>query len=201
MRGRIAIFARAPVPGQAKTRLVPALGANGAAALQAALIRHTLQTAFKSGATTELWCHPDVHHPLFKSCAQEYGVICHQQQGEDLGARMRHAADASPGPVVLIGTDCPTLLSEDLTAALDGLEEFDAVLGPAADGGYYLLGLNCSARPLFEGVAWGTDRVLAVTRDRLAGLGWRWKELGARHDIDRPEDLVHLPKSLHLPTE
>jgi hypothetical protein len=135
------------------------------------------------------------------ACARKYDVACHEQRGEDLGARMRHAVDASSGPVILIGTDCPSLLPGDLIAALSALNEVDAVLGPAMDGGYYLLGLNRSAPPLFEAVAWGSDSVLATTRDRMAHLGWRWTELAARHDIDRPEDLAHLPESLLNPTE
>jgi hypothetical protein len=199
--GRIAVFARAPVPGNTKTRLIPALGAEGAAALQAALIHHTLATALQSRESVELWYASDAQHPFFKTCAMRYGVTCHEQQGEDLGARMRHAVDASPGPVILIGTDCPSLVPGDLIAAFSALKEVDAVLGPAMDGGYYLLGLNRNAPSLFEGVAWGSDGVLATTRDRMAHLGWRWTELAARHDIDRPEDLVHLPESLHHHTE
>ncbi len=203
MTARILLFAKAPVPGHAKTRLIPALGAEGAALLQQRLTLHTLSTALGSGLPMELWCHPDPHHPFFATCAEIFGITCRAQQGGDLGARMQHAAAAAlgQGPVVLIGTDCPGLTAADLIAAADALAETDAVLGPAIDGGYYLLGLRQLDAVLFEGVSWGTDAVLTQTRRRLTALGWRWRELRRRADIDRPEDLALLPPHLHQSTE
>jgi rSAM/selenodomain-associated transferase 1 len=190
--GRILVFAKAPVAGRAKTRLIPALGAEGAAALQGALIRHTLRTALNSDGEVVLWCHPDPSHPEFARYAKQ-GIACRTQEGADLGERMFNAAaNFADGPVVIIGTDCPDLPSADLNRTLTLLATHQAVLGPALDGGYYLLGLQRAHRALFDGIEWGTDRVLGQTRDRLRRLGWSWSELAPRRDIDRPEDLAWL---------
>ncbi len=216
MTARILVFAKAPIPGRAKTRLIPALGAVGAAMLQQRLTLHTLVTASRSRLPTQLWCHPDPRHPFFTACADGFGIPCRSQQGDDLGARMQYAATVALGegvgpishpasatdageigdPVLLIGTDCPDLAAADLTTAAESLADNDAVLGPALDGGYYLLGLRRLHPSLFEGIPWGTDAVLAETRRRLAALGWRWRELASLADIDRPEDLAFLPPCL-----
>ena len=96
----------------------------------------------------------------------------------------------SGGPVVLIGGDCPVLQAEHLLQTLDWLKGgCDAVIGPAEDGGYVLLGLNKSSPELFRGIAWGGDSVLDETRSRLQGLGWQWRELEPLWDLDRPADL------------
>nr|VFK18031.1 MAG: hypothetical protein BECKLFY1418C_GA0070996_10386 [Candidatus Kentron sp. LFY] len=193
---RVLVFAKAPVPGEVKTRLIPALGAWRAATLQATLISHTLATTAQSGLGVELWCHPDCDHPLFSTCARRFTIALHPQDGADLGARMRHGAESAlaTAPVILIGTDCPDLTAEELRETSARLENGnDAVLGPALDGGYYLLGLNRIHRWLFDGISWGSDRVLSETRQRLHVLGWRWWEAPARRDIDRPGDLAFLP--------
>lgn len=193
---RLHIFAKAPLPGLAKTRLIPALGAAGAAALQQRLIRRTLATAAQSGLATELWCHPDCAQPFFAACAGEVTVELRSQQGADLGERMHHAFVTAAAPALLIGTDCPALSAQDLRTAAAALAAHDAVLGPAADGGYYLIGLRRPQPTLFRAMPWGTDAVLALTRARLCSAGLRWQELPLHHDIDTPDDLVHLPKEL-----
>lgn len=194
---RLLIFAKAPLPGLAKTRLIPALGAAGAAALQQRLIRRTLATAAQSGLATELWCHPDCAQPFFAACGAEFAVELRNQQGADLGERMHHAFVTAGAPALLIGTDCPGLSAADLHAAAAALAgDCDAVLGPAADGGYYLIGLRRPLAALFHAMPWGTDAVLALTRARLHTAGLRWQELPLHHDIDTPDDLVHLPKEL-----
>jgi len=194
---RLLIFAKAPLPGLAKTRLIPALGAAGAAALQQRLIRRTLATAAQSGLATELWCHPDCAQPFFAACAGEVTVELRSQQGADLGERMHHAFVTADAPALLIGTDCPALSAQDLCAAAAALNaDHDAVLGPAADGGYYLIGLRRPLAELFRDMPWGTDAVLARTRQRLHAAGLRWQELPTHHDIDTPTDLIHLPKEL-----
>src|SRR5687768_2174378 len=110
---RVAVFAKAPVPGEVKTRLAPLLGIEGAALLHAALVRRTLAVAADSGVgRVELWCSPDASHPLFAACAAEFGAALHVQRGADLGERMRAAFDAALGEnaaLVLIGCDCPAL--------------------------------------------------------------------------------------------
>jgi len=195
----IRIFAKAPVQGEVKTRLIPALGARRAAALQAALIRHTLAISAQSGLEVELWCHPDQGHPLFSNCAREFAITLRTQEGEDLGARMYHAVRVAlvAGSVILIGADCPTLTAAELRETSMALQSGnDAVVGPALDGGYYLLGLNRIHPSLFAGVPWGSGQVLAETRQRLRALGWLWRENSIRRDIDRPEDLAFLPATL-----
>nr|VFK25586.1 MAG: hypothetical protein BECKMB1821G_GA0114241_101446 [Candidatus Kentron sp. MB]VFK34483.1 MAG: hypothetical protein BECKMB1821I_GA0114274_107310 [Candidatus Kentron sp. MB]VFK76779.1 MAG: hypothetical protein BECKMB1821H_GA0114242_107410 [Candidatus Kentron sp. MB] len=196
---RVLIFTKAPTSGKVKTRLIPALGAERAAALHEALIGHTLATTAQSGLALELWCYPDRRHPLFSQCANRFPVILHDQVGADLGARMYHAANmaSTVTPMILIGADCPTLTAAELRETSIRLTMGnDAVLGPALDGGYYLLGINRIDRSLFEGIAWGSNSVLVETRRRLRALGWSWWEAAAKRDIDRPDDLAFLPKKL-----
>jgi uncharacterized protein len=188
------VFAKAPRAGEVKTRLIPLLGAEGAAALHAQLLHRTLDTATSAGlGPVELHCAPDEHDPALRDCARRFGIAAPPQIGGDLGARMRHAFDealARHARVILIGTDCPVLSRRHLRDAHAALEPGgnDAVLIPAEDGGYALIGLTqCDAR-LFDRIAWGGDTVLAATRDRLKALGWRWRELETLWDVDRPED-------------
>jgi hypothetical protein len=116
-------------------------------------------------------------------------VSLHLQQGDDLGERMARALSRAM-PAIVMGSDCPSLTPADLREAAAALDwGVDAVLGPARDGGYVLLGLRRIDASLFEGITWGTDTVLQETRSRLRSLGWRWHELPTRFDIDRPEDL------------
>jgi len=196
-QARILVFAKAPVPGACKTRLIPALGAEGAAALYRELLEGTLaRLAPARIAPLELWCAPDTGHWAFQDLAARWDLSLHDQQGGDLGERMLHAATDALLRVeaaVLIGSDCPGLGPAQIASALTALlaqPQQDAVLGPAEDGGYVLLGLRQPARELFTGMPWGGDQVAALTRARLAGLGWRWWELAPLADVDRPEDLA-----------
>jgi hypothetical protein len=200
---RVLVFARAPVPGRVKTRLAPVLGEEGAAALHRRLVRRTLAIALAAlpgPGAVELWCTPDTRHPFFTGLAAELGVRLRRQVGSGLGERMSgalRAALAETGPAVLIGTDCADCGAADLDTALTALEAGSpAVLGPALDGGYWLLGLLRWSPRLFDGIDWGSARVLDQTRAALAELGWRWTELAARRDVDRPADLAGLPRDL-----
>ena len=210
-RLRIALMAKAPVAGQAKTRLAPALGAAGAAALAERLLAHALQQALQAapGAVT-LWVAPDIHHPAFARAAQQ-GVVLAVQGAGDLGARMAqvfqtawHVAD---GPLLLMGTDAPALDAARLHAAAAALQQHAAVFVPAHDGGYALVGLRgADAAPallaaLFAGMHWSTPQVMAHTRARLAAVGVAHAELPAVHDIDEPADLQHLPAGLVRPLQ
>ncbi len=195
---RIMIFAKAPTPGAVKTRLIPALGENGAAALQRQLIARTLRTAVAAGlGTLELWCAPGPGDPFFAACAKRHGLGLQAQGEGNLGMRMARALEsalAAGSPGLLIGCDCPALTPaylREAAAALAGGN--DAVLGPAEDGGYVLIGLARSpAVQLFEDIAWGTATVMQETRTRLARGHWRWRELAPLWDVDRPEDLWRL---------
>jgi len=190
---RILIFAKAPEPGRVKTRLIPALGPQGAADLQARLLADTVgRLVTAEVAAVELWCSPDPDCDPFPELAHRYGLGLRQQRGEDLGARMLYAAAdalARGSAVILVGTDCPLLDGAYLRRALAALDDRDAVLGPAEDGGYVLLGLRRAVPALFSDFPWGTDRVAAITRDRMTALSWDWEELSILWDLDRPEDL------------
>jgi hypothetical protein len=197
--GRILLFARAPIPGEAKTRLIPALGADGAARLHQQLLTETLgRLASARIAPIELWCAPAATHRLFHELARRHRLALYTQPAGGLGDRLlKGAADAllRANAVVLIGSDCPDLGPDYIDQAFetllgqDGGGRSDAVLGPAADGGYVLLGLRWAEPTLFRDMPWGTERVAAVTRERMAALGWCWREQALLRDLDRPEDL------------
>lgn len=194
---RILIFAKAPEPGLAKTRLIPALGAQGAADLSGRLLGDTVgKVAEANLCPVQLWCAPDTGHPLFQSLSSNTGLTLHAQMEGDLGARMRHAAESAlqrAEVVLIIGTDCPPLHAGHLRQALQWLVEGeDAVLGPAEDGGYVLLGIKEAAPLLFSEMPWGSCEVLVKTRERLECLSWRWQELEMLWDLDRPADLKRL---------
>lgn len=195
-RARVAVFAKAPVPGQVKTRLAEVLGADAAAGLHAGLVRHALATAVASGlGAVELWCAPDERHDFFERCAADFGARLLAQRGADLGTRMRAAFDeafARGEALVVIGADCPALKPGDLRAAAAALEAHDVAIVPAEDGGYVLLAMARAVPQIFEGVAWGSPSVMGETRSRLAAAGVAWSELPASWDVDRPEDYERL---------
>lgn len=200
----VLVFARAPEPGLAKTRLISLLGAERAAGLQRVLIERALTTAREARlGPVELWCSPSAQHPLLVRCAERHGVATVSQCDGDLGARMLHAAVnalASSTRVIIIGTDCPALTAADLQRAAEALEQHhDAVLIPAEDGGYVLIGLKRWSARLFTDIAWSTDQVMAATRERLASIGWRWLELPTSWDVDRPADYERLAASGLIP--
>ena len=189
-RTRIAVFARAPVPGAAKTRLIPRLGAEGAAALQRQLIGRTLATACAVPyAQVTLWVAGDTAHPFIAGVARRFGVAVAAQLGADLGARMHHAFAATGAPLVLIGTDCPQLATGDLAAAAAALADHDVVIQPATDGGYVLVGLARPQPALFESIDWGSPQVLQQTQARIAALGLRCELRPVRDDLDTAADL------------
>ncbi len=201
---RVVVFARAPEAGRAKTRLIPVLGAEGAARLQALLIERSLNTALAAAiGKVELWCAPSAQHPLFENLLKRFDIDGVTQCDGDLGDRMRHAALttlAASSRALLIGTDCPAMTVLHLHAAAAALDDQrDAVLIPADDGGYVLLGLKSCDERLFAQIPWGSDEVMAMTRERLTELKWRWCELPSLWDVDRPADFARLRKSGVMP--
>jgi len=190
----VGILAKAPVAGFAKTRLVAQLGAEGAASLAARLIVRAVDTACRSGVgPVTLWATPDEQHPLFHSIRARYGLALRPQSGDDLGARMCAAMAAARGPALVIGTDCPALTPNHLRMGADVLRRpCDAVLFPAEDGGYSLIGLRTPRPAIFEKMSWGTSGVLGKTRCRLRQLGLSWQEPMTLWDVDLPEDLDRL---------
>lgn len=195
--GAIVIMAKAPVAGLAKTRLIPALGAEGAAALAERMLVHAAQVAAEASTDTlEVCAAPDATHPAFTQLARDHRLQLTTQGEGDLGLRMHRAfvrVLALHDRAVMIGTDAPALDAACLRQALGALTEHDAVFVPALDGGYALVGLRRPQGCLFEGMAWSTAEVMARTRDRLNTAGLSWVELPPVADVDEPVDLVHLP--------
>ncbi|SFG07226.1 TIGR04282 family arsenosugar biosynthesis glycosyltransferase [Neptunomonas qingdaonensis] len=214
MSTALIIFAKAPVAGVAKTRLIPALGAEGAAKLHALLLEHTIRRAVASACfpiylfTPENNAHPFIDHLLIS-----YPLIHRVQKGVDLGERMQNALLSvlreNQSGALLIGSDCPAIDADILQRCCLSLESHDAVFIPAEDGGYTLVGLpfydstlsvgasvedsaGVSFSDIFDNIEWGSDRVMQQTRSQLKALSFRWHEPFTLWDVDRPEDLVRL---------
>lgn len=193
----VAILAKAPIAGLAKTRLIPCLGAEGAAALQRWLLQRAVANAVAAATgPVTVWCAPKVDQADFVRCAQQFEVSLRRQPAGDLGARMLAAVAESPtsAGTLLIGTDCPGLTPAVLRRAANALRDQDAVLVPAEDGGYALLGLRRAVPTLFAAVDWGSAVVMTQTRQRLSELRWRWRELATLWDVDRPADYQRLQR-------
>jgi rSAM/selenodomain-associated transferase 2/rSAM/selenodomain-associated transferase 1 len=194
---RLVVFARCPKPGQAKTRLIPALGAEGAAGAQRDMTRHTLRWADElargGGVEVEIRFTGGDHDVMGELFGPQRSYV--PQGPADLGQRMVHALEDALAQgvrrVVIVGTDCPSLDASLTSDALARLATHDLVLGPATDGGYYLIGLSRRAPELFEGIAWGGDRVLADTLAAAGSLDLSHSMLPPLPDVDLPEDLVH----------
>ena len=190
----VAVLAKAPVPGLAKTRLAPLLGEAGAARAQRHFILKTMIAArHASTGPVRLHCAPAVNHRFFRLLNQRHGVACVPQVEGDIGQRMasvmlEHFARSNHLPLLIVGTDCPVLTPVRLQQAADALQTHDAVLIPAEDGGYVLIGLRRAIPSLFEQVDWSTPRVMAQTRDRLRAAAVRWQELPKLWDVDEPKD-------------
>ncbi|MGB7932077.1 MAG: TIGR04282 family arsenosugar biosynthesis glycosyltransferase [Gammaproteobacteria bacterium] len=200
---RLLVFTRAPRTGQVKTRLIPQLGPQGAADFHARLIHHCLQIVTRAGlCPVELWCAPSCHDPFFQDCRERYGVELYDQAQGELGERMHKAlgsALARAESAVLVGTDIPSIEAADLDTAFQSLQQGkDAVVGPARDGGYYLIGLKQPNRWLFEGISWGTSTVFQETLSRLQQLEMDWLSLREHADVDTPDDYQRLPEAIRL---
>jgi rSAM/selenodomain-associated transferase 1 len=192
-RVQVAVLAKAPIAGFAKTRLIPALGAHGAARLQRRFALDAVRTAQAAGlGPVTLWCAPNAQHRFFRVLHKVAAVECLVQPNGDLGQRvhMTFRLHCVQGPLLVMGTDSPSLrpfhLRKAAQALLDG---DDAVFFPAEDGGYVLVGLCKPRRQLFEGIAWSTAGVMAETRRRAQALGLRVREFGSLWDVDTPADL------------
>lgn len=201
MENKLILFTRYPAAGKCKTRLIPALGPEGAARLHRRLSEEmlarmrvfaqtgemSLEIRFAGGSRAEMtgWLGPE--------------ISCRPQEGEDIGARLAQAFSRAfaegAEKVVIVGADCPGLSPEILGNAFAALNGHDLVLGPARDGGYYLVGLARPAPELFAGIPWGEDGVLAASLARAAGLNLSHQLLAPLSDLDRPEDLDCLADS------
>lgn len=193
---RVLVFAKAPRPGAVKTRLVPLLGEDGAAAVQAELIEHTLETVREAAVgPIELHAAPATDEFLTRRAAH-FGAELIEQAAGDLGERMHAAlkrALRTTDRALLIGCDCPAMTADYLRQAAAALTRGDeAVLGPVEDGGYALIGLSRAEPSLFTEMPWSTAAVMATTRRRLTALRWQWTELETLWDLDRPADYERL---------
>ncbi|QFT55898.1 TIGR04282 family arsenosugar biosynthesis glycosyltransferase [Microbulbifer sp. THAF38] len=202
---RLVVMAKAPLPGYAKTRLIPALGEQGAAFLAEKLLQQTLQEAVMAElGPVELHVAPDCEHPFWRTFALPDGVTLHNQSQGSLGQRLWEAANthhvAGQG-LFLLGTDCPALTASRLREAATALMSADAVMHPANDGGYTLLGLKRLHFRLFEDICWSTEVVARQTLERLQECDMSCRRLEILHDIDEPEDLQFLPRDWALSQE
>lgn len=188
---RILIFAKAPVAGSVKTRLIPRLGAAGAADFAGEMLRKTFEEALAvAGAKVELCAAPRADHPAWRGVIPQ-GVETSDQGEGDLGARLSRRAEkaiAAGEHAILIGGDCPSLGRERLTVAIAALDAVDAFIHPALDGGYALLGLRRFSPELFEGIAWSTEQVFGQTLQRIDQLRYSYEIGETLRDVDEPAD-------------
>ncbi|MFO0701359.1 MAG: TIGR04282 family arsenosugar biosynthesis glycosyltransferase [Nitrospira sp.] len=204
----LVMFAKAPIPGQVKTRLCPPLTPDEAATLHGSLVLDTLErtklavTKLKLPLDRYLACAPSATHVFFKIMEERHGVNVMDQVGDDLGARMNQAFDSTfkrgHHQVMIIGTDVPTLPLDHFKQALALLDSHDLVLGPALDGGYYLIGLKQMAPELFTDIPWSTDQVLTLTQEKAATLGLKTALLEPWRDVDTLADLQAISEACRV---
>ena len=192
LKERLLIFTRYPEPGKTKTRMIPALGATGAAQLQQQMTEHTLRQVKQLKNISVAVYFAGGSKQLMSDWLGDNFIFCEQAQG-DLGTKMSAAFVAAFADdmerVIIIGIDCPDIKSNLLTKAFNKLKNFDLVLGPADDGGYYLIGLSSGKYELFIGINWGTATVLQETLEIAQRLDISYACLPVLSDVDRPEDL------------
>ncbi len=205
----ILIFAKAPIPGAVKTRLIPAIGEMAAAMLHSALTERVIETACSTDVDVVLCCSPDTSHPFFQDCADDFSIdLADQLDDANLGARMLASLNDALldySRVILIGADCPAFTATHLRDAIAQLATHDVVLTPAEDGGFTLIGVQKTAPTMFAHIDWGTNTVMASQRLALTAAQLRWHETASLWDVDRVEDLPRLqtlkpPLAFFLPS-
>ena len=189
------IFAKAPVPGRVKTRLIPALGAKGACELYIQLLRHSLQQTIDWPAQRYLYA-PQIDHPLLQQLAKDHNLPLRQQVGADLGERMANALAEHPDGALLIGTDCPDMSTAVVQQANIALATHDAAVVPSEDGGYVLIAQRQPDAVPFTNMQWSHDRVMHDTRKRLQAAEQSLWIGPTLWDLDDPHDLQRLPVNL-----
>jgi rSAM/selenodomain-associated transferase 1 len=199
-RTLLGLFAKHWTPGAVKTRLAAAIGDRTAAAVHRAFVE-TLLARFAAEADSRVLCYsPEAAANDFQEVAPANWQLA-PQEGGDLGRRMQAFFESSlreTERVVLIGSDSPDLPSDYLSAAFNALESHDVVLGPAADGGYYLVGAARRVPPIFAGIAWSTPEVWQQTTERAQSAGIAWHELPTWYDVDDEQGLRALLLSIHI---
>lgn len=200
----IVMLSKRPVPGSSKTRLLPGLTPLQAADLQAAFLRDLSRMLLaQDAAVPYIACTPPgpASARYFGGLLGDHRVF--PQNEGDLGSRMAgaiaHLLAQGHGPVLVIGSDCPALQPACIAEALVQLAEADLVVGPARDGGYWLLGMHEVHAPLFEDMPWSSPVVLATTRERAIRLGLEMRWLHEDFDVDTVQDLLRLVRLLEAP--
>ncbi len=192
----VIIFAKFPAKGMAKTRLQPALGIDGAARMARQLLLHSVEQALAAGFSVEMCVSPEPTDPCWNELSLPKSLSWSAQAEGDLGLRMLTASQNALDKfekVILIGTDCPDLINEQIQSAAQQLKQYDTTMIPAVDGGYVLLGLKQSDAHLFSDMTWSVSDVAAVTQQRVKDLNWSLALLEPLADIDEPDDLQYLP--------
>lgn len=192
----VIIFAKFPAKGMAKTRLQPALGIDGAARMARQLLLHSVEQALAAGFSVEMCVSPEPTDPCWNELSLPKSLSWSAQAEGDLGLRMLTASQNALDKfekVILIGTDCPDLMNEQIQSAAQQLKQYDTTMIPAVDGGYVLLGLKQSDAHLFSDMTWSVSDVAAVTQQRVKDLNWSLALLEPLADIDEPDDLQYLP--------
>ena len=191
-KNQLLIFAKSPIAGKCKTRLIPFLSAEQACDVYKELITHCLNNLKSlNNIDINIYCHPDTTHPFLQNLSQTYTATLVKQQGDNLGQRMFNAIKTSLktyDKCVLIGTDCPTLDSTYINNAFTQLNSANLVLGPAEDGGYGLIGANKIEASLFENIIWGTASVLKQSLKNIKMAKYTHHLLPSCWDIDTPDD-------------
>lgn len=200
------VFAKAPVPGEVNTRLIPHIGVELATSLQDELIQCRLDALTKSKlCKVQLWCSPDTDSAYFKTCRKRYHVELIEQVGNNLGERMHNAVQyglQEYSHVIIIGTDAPALTVEQIAEAMDHLEQGnDVVIVPAEDGGYVLIGMNNNNAAVFDSVVWGSSQVYEKTISNISAAGLKLSTLQPCWDIDRVEDYHRYKNNRHADTD
>ncbi|HAN92702.1 MAG TPA: hypothetical protein DCQ33_11575, partial [Nitrospira sp.] len=195
----LVIFAKAPIPGQVKTRLCPGLTEDEAATLHGSFVLDTLERTkaavhkFKLPVDRFLACAPSSTHVFFRIMEARHGVTLLDQQGDNLGDRMAQAFSTlfarGYRHVFLVGTDVPSLPLTHYRDAVQSLTRHDLILGPAKDGGYYLIGMTAPHPDLFSDIPWSTDQVMGLTQQKAAAAGLKTALLPAWSDVDTLDDL------------
>lgn len=185
---RVVILTKDPTPGRVKTRLMPALGPKGAARFHTALVHATLDLVLASGLDAVVSLSGDLGGP-FAEGIRARGVPVEPQASGDLGARLKHAL-RGPGRRIALGTDCPLFDPQTLREAAASTDP--VVIGPAEDGGYWMIAIDAPQDALFTDVPWSSPDTLAVTLERAAAAGLPVRQTVRHYDIDTPDELARL---------
>lgn len=186
---RLILFARYPTAGECKTRLIPALGAQGAAQVHRRLTERTVAILRASNLPVTVAFTGASKTSFADWLGDDLGLV--EQVAGDLSARLLACLD--PAPVIFFGADTPDLETRHVNAAVAALASHEVVIGPAEDGGYYLIGMNCALPGLLTDMPWSTEQVLPETLARTGRLGITPLMLETLADCDRPEDLARWP--------